>query len=115
MSSKKTNNNFLVQGGILAIASILVRLIGLLYRIPLNNIVGDEGMGYYSSAYLIYNIALLISSYSLPLAVSKLVASRVIKKEYRNAFRIFLSALALGIIVGLFTSLIVNLLGLLLH
>lgn len=107
MSSKKSNNNFLVQGGILAIASLLVRLIGLLYRIPLNNIVGDEGMGYYSSAYLIYNIALLISSYSLPLSVSKLVASRVIKKEYKNSFRIFLSALTLGTIIGLLTSLAV--------
>ena len=57
MATKKSSNNFLVQGGLLAFASIFVRFIGLLYRIPLNNIIGDEGMGYYSSAYLIYNIA----------------------------------------------------------
>ena len=107
MASKKSSNNFLVQGGLLAFASILVRFIGLLYRIPLTNIIGDEGMGYYSSAYLIYNIALLISSYSLPLAVSKLVASRIIKKQYKNSFRIFVIALVLGAIVGLIASLTV--------
>ncbi len=107
MATNKSSNNFLVQGGLLAFASILVRLIGLLYRIPLTNIVGDEGMGYYSSAYLIYNIALLISSYSLPLAVSKLVASRVIKNQYKNSFRIFISALIFGSLIGLATSLIV--------
>ena len=107
MATKKSSNNFLVQGGLLAAASIIVRFIGLLYRLPLTDIIGDEGMGYYSSAYSIYNIALLISSYSLPLAVSKLVASRVIKKEYKNSFRIFLTAIIVGSIVGLATSLIV--------
>lgn len=107
MAAKKSSNNFLVQGGLLAFASILVRFIGLLYRIPLTNIIGDEGMGYYSSAYLIYNIALLISSYSLPLAVSKLVASRVIKRQYKNSVRVLIIALIMGCIVGLAASLTV--------
>lgn len=104
MATKKSGNNFLVQGGILATASIIVRFIGLLYRVPLTNIIGDEGMGYYNSAYHIYNIGLLISSYSLPLAVSKLVATRTIKKQYKNSFRIFITALILGCVVGLITS-----------
>lgn len=107
MATKKSSNNFLVQGGLLAFASIFVRFIGLLYRIPLNNIIGDEGMGYYSSAYLIYNIALLISSYSLPLAVSKLVASRIITKQYKNSYRILVVALIAGAVVGLVASFIV--------
>ena len=105
MASKKSSNNFLVQGGILATAAILVRFIGLLYRAPLINMIGKEGMGYYSNAYSIYNIALLISSYSLPLAVSKLVASRTIKKQHRNSFRIFMTALVIGAAVGLIASL----------
>lgn len=105
MASKKSSNNFLVQGGILATAAILVRFIGLLYRAPLINMIGEEGMGYYSNAYSIYNIALLISSYSLPLAVSKLVASRTIKKQHRNSFRIFMTALVIGAAVGLIASL----------
>ena len=105
MASKKSSNNFLVQGGILATAAILVRFIGLLYRAPLINMIGKEGMGYYSNAYSIYNIALLISSYSLPLAVSKLAASRTIKKQHRNSFRIFMTALVIGAAVGLIASL----------
>ncbi len=104
-TSKKSD--FLVQGSILAIASIIVRLIGLLYRLPLTNIIGDEGMGYYSQAFSIYNIALILSSYSLPLAVSKLVATRLAKKEYRNSYRIFLCSLAFAVIVGTIMSLIV--------
>jgi len=98
-------SNFLVQGSILAAASIIVRLIGLVYRIPLTNIIGDEGMGYYSNAYAIYNIALILSSYSLPLAVSKLVAARIATKEYRNSYRIFLCAMCFAIVSGTIASL----------
>ncbi|WP_097015796.1 putative polysaccharide biosynthesis protein [Anaerocolumna aminovalerica] len=100
-------NNFLVQGSILAVSSILVRLIGLLYGIPLTNMIGDEGMGYYSNAFYIYNIALIISSYSLPLAVSKLVSQRNIKKEYRNSYRVFLCSMGFALVVGAITSLVI--------
>ena len=47
-NGKKSKNNFIIQGGILAIASLLSRVIGLLYRIPLTNIIGDEGNGDYT-------------------------------------------------------------------
>jgi len=107
MGSSKKSNNFLVQGSILAVASIIVRLIGLLYRIPLTNIVGDEGMGYYSNAFAIYNIALILSSYSLPLAVSKLVATRMVKKEYRNSYRVFLCSMSFAIVAGTIAALAV--------
>lgn len=106
MEAKRKSSNFLVQGSILAVASILSRLIGLMYRVPLNNIIEDEGMGYYSYAYYIYNLALIISSYSLPLAVSKLVAARTIKKEYKNAYRIFLCAMSFAFVAGLLVSLL---------
>ena len=58
--SKSSKNSFLMQGMILAAASIVCRVIGLLYRSPLFGIIGEEGMGYYSYAYNIYNIILLI-------------------------------------------------------
>ena len=96
MGKKKKSgftSNFLVQGSILAIAGLIVRIIGLLYRVPLTNIIGEEGIGIYSTAYSIYNILLLISSYSLPLAVSRLVAARISLGQYRNARRIFFGAL----------------------
>lgn len=100
-------NKYLVQGTILAVSSIIVRFIGLLYRIPLTRIVGDTGMGYYTSAFEIYNLALILSSYSIPVAVSKLVSAREIKKEYKNSKRVFLTAMYIAAIVGGFTSLII--------
>ena len=104
---KKNNSSFLVQGAILAAAGIITRLIGIAYRIPVNNILGDEGQGFYGCAYSIYNIALLLTSYSLPLAVSKLVSARVAKGEHKNAMRIFKSALLFALVVGSLVAVIV--------
>jgi len=89
----KRESNFVVQGSILAVAGIIVRLIGILYRVPMTNIIGDEGMGYYSTAFNVYNIMLILSSYSLPLAVSKMVSARMAKGQYRNAVRVLKAAL----------------------
>lgn len=104
--SKKRKNSFLVQGMILAAASIICRIIGLLYRSPLFGIIGKEGMGYYSFAYNIYNIILLIASFSIPLAVSKAISARLAKREYINAQRIFQGALVYAVVVGGIASLI---------
>lgn len=103
MDSSNTNK-FIVQGTILAIASILVRLIGIVYRIPMVRIIGSEGSGIYGQAFNIYNVALILSSYSLPLAVSKLIAARNVKKEYRNSFRILVAALFFAVVVGVVFS-----------
>lgn len=102
MTKKKgiSSENFLLQGSILAAASIIVRLIGLVYRIPLTGILGDEGNGIYAAAFSIYTILLLISSYSLPLAVSKLVSKAVAKSQFTNAYFYFKCALIFAVIVG---------------
>ena len=84
MTSKKKKDNYLLQGSILAAAGIAVRLIGLVYRIPLNNILGEEGNGYYAAAFNIYNILLILSSYGMPIAVSKLLAGLLAKKNTGN-------------------------------
>lgn len=97
----------MIQGMILACAGIVTRLIGIAYRIPLNNILGDEGQGFYGCAFSIYNIALLLTSYSLPLAVSKLVSARIAKKQYRNALRIFKGALLYAVLSGVLAAVIV--------
>lgn len=107
MGSKgKNSKNFLVQGSILAAASIISRIIGLVYRIPLTNILGDEGISYYSMANQIYNIMLMIASFSLPLAVSRLMAERIQKGEYRNANRVFLCAVRFAVVSGALLSLV---------
>ncbi len=89
-----------MQAGILAAAGIIVRLIGILYRSPLVAIIGDEGNGYYNTAYTIYTIILLISSYSIPAAISKVIAARLAKREYRNAQRIFTCSFIYVMITG---------------
>ncbi len=101
MGNKKTND-FIAQGSILAVASILVRLIGMIYRIPMTAIIGDEGNGLYSYAYSIYTILLLLSSYSLPLAVSKMISVKAAMKQWRNVERIFTCALLFGLMTGTF-------------
>ncbi len=95
MSNKQSNsNNFIKQGTILAAASVLSRIIGLLYRSPMTAIIGDQSNGLYSYAYEIYSFALILSSYSMPLAVSKLLSGKFAKKEYHNGYKIFKYALA---------------------
>lgn len=100
MSKKKNDTSFLVQGSILAVASLVSRVIGLVYRIPLTAIIGDHGNDYYSCAYEIYSLLLLISSYSLPMAVSKMVSARISNGEKQNAYRVFKGAMVFALITG---------------
>ena len=98
--NSRQRSNFVLQGTILAAAGIIVRLIGILYRVPMTNIIGDEGMGYYSTAFNVYNIMLILSSYSLPVAVSRMLSARLAKNEYRNAARVLQAALAYATVAG---------------
>ena len=104
---KKNGANFLVQGSILAFASIISRIIGLIYRLPMTDIIGDIGNNYYGCAFDIYNVMLIISSYSLPLAVSKLVSERMAKKERKMAYQIFKGALLFATVSGLIAALVI--------
>lgn len=105
--TQKKNHSFLIQGSILAAAGVITRIIGAVYRIPLANILGDDGQGFYNYAFQIYNLALIITSYSLPLAVSKLVSARVANGEQKNAFRILKSALIFAVVVGTIIALVI--------
>ena len=99
-NKSETGKNFLVQGSILAIAGVITKIIGAVYRIPLVNILGDKGMGYYGVAFQFYAIALTLTSYSLPLAVSKLVSARLATGQYKNAYRVFRGAMTFAIAAG---------------
>lgn len=100
MSTKNETKkaDYLKQGGILAMASLLVRFIGMIYRIPMNNILGAKGIGIYGIAFDIYDMVLIISSYSLPLALSKIVSSLQAKRQFKNVGRSF--HVALGFAIG---------------
>lgn len=99
-SRKAGNSGFIKQAGILAISGVIVRIIGILYRSPLAAVIGDEGNGYYGYAYNIYTNILLISSYSIPSAMSRAMAGKLARREYRSADRMFRGALIYVLIVG---------------
>lgn len=107
----KKKSNFIVQGSILAMAGIISRVIGIARRIPMEHIIGDKGNGYYSSAYEFYAIMLMISCYSLPLAVSKVVSAKMMKRQYKNVERVFKCAMAFAICTGGLMFLLCELLG----
>lgn len=100
MEKNSSKDNFIMQAGILAAAGIISRIIGLLYRSPLQRVIGNLGMGYYNTAYNFYTIVLMVSSYSIPSAMSKVIAQKLVVKQYRNAHRIFLCALGYALVVG---------------
>ena len=104
-SNNNKQSNFILQAGILAAAGFISRIIGLLYVSPVAAIIGTVGLGYYSSAYTYYTIILLISSYSIPSAISKVIAQKLSVREYRNAHRIFICSLYYVLAVGLIASL----------
>jgi stage V sporulation protein B len=97
---KKKKSNFIVQGGVLAAAGIISRIIGIARRFPMEHIIGDKGNGYYSAAYEVYTIMLLISCYSLPLAVSKVVSAKMSKRQYKSAQRAFSCAMIFALVAG---------------
>ncbi|MBQ6788533.1 MAG: polysaccharide biosynthesis protein [Lachnospiraceae bacterium] len=107
----KKKTNFIVQGSILAMAGIISKLLGMVRRIPIEHIIGDVGNGYYSAAYEVYAFMLMISCYSLPLAVSKVVSAKVTKRQYKNAERAFQCSMAFAIFAGGICFLIVELFG----
>lgn len=113
MSAKKTNKDkkgsFIIQASVLAAASLIVRFIGFLYRLPLTALIGDRGNAIYSAGYYIYTFLLILSSAGLPAAISRLVSTRIAKGEYRNAQKIFRVSMifagaagAIGMLVLLF-------------
>ena len=103
-NKKKTaslgGGNVVAQAGILAAASILSRIIGLLYRAPLTAIIGDEGNGYYGTAINIYTIVLMVSSFGVPSAISKQMAQKMAVGDYKNAQKVFHCSMIYALAVG---------------
>ncbi len=102
--NERLKKNLVLQGSILAIAGLISKVIGFIYRIPMANILGNTGNGLYSVAFGLYNIALTLSSYSMPLAISKLMSARLAKGDRKNAHRLFHDALIFAICTGLTAS-----------
>ncbi len=95
---------------ILTITNLIVKAIGLMFKIPMNHIVGDDGMGYYNSAYTIYTFLYMISTAGLPTAVSIMVAESRAAGRIRQVKRVLHVSLALFFLIGV-VGMLVMLLG----
>lgn len=99
MSEKK--QNFLQGTALLALATIIVKLVGALYKIPLNAIIGEKGFGYFSTAYEIYNILLMISTAGLPVAMSRMISQASSLGHYNQVRQIYTTSRKIFLILGI--------------
>ncbi|SET23762.1 putative polysaccharide biosynthesis protein [Anaerobranca gottschalkii] len=102
----KQEKSFVKGAVILASAGIITKILGAVYRIPLYNLIGDVGMGYFQMVYPIYAALLAISTAGIPVAVSKMVAERMAVGNVKGAYQILKVALTLMLVTGLFFSLL---------
>ena len=99
-------NTFFGGAAILAVGILVVKLIGMFYKIPLLNIIGEQGSADFNNAYNIYSVLLTISTAGLPVAVSKLVSEANALGRQNQVRRTFRLALALFLILGVLSFLI---------
>lgn len=114
-----SKDNFVKGAAILSVAGLIMKILGAVYRIPLTNLIGTQGMGYYQPAYTIYNLLLTISLVGFPTAISRLVSEKRAIGNYKGAYQVYKVSLLIMILIGLVTSsftlifskIIVNLMG----
>lgn len=87
--TKNGKQSFLHGALILAAATMIVKIIGAVFKIPLTILIGGEGMGYFTTAYGLYNPIVALAVAGLPVAVSKVVAQNAAAGRYRDVRRIF--------------------------
>ncbi len=106
MSESTKKQTFLHGAALLAMATAVVKLIGAFYKIPLKMVIGDQGYGYFVTAYDVYSVLLLISTAGLPVAMSRMISqanalgnNNQVRRVYKTARMIFLG---LGLVSSLF-------------
>lgn len=109
--AEQKKNGFMIGAAILSASTLLVKVLGLLFSIPLANFISAEGMSYFYGAYDIFTIFLMLSTAGLPIAVSRMVSTAYVtgrKKEadqvFSVAFWLFCSLGLLGCLVMFFGS-----------
>ena len=108
MSESPKKQSFLYGTALLAMATAIVKVIGALYKIPLNAIIGKQGFGYYSTAYEIYNVLLMISTAGLPVAMSRMISQASSLGHYNQVRRIYSTARGIFLTLGIAGSLLMT-------
>ena len=99
-NTKKSGQNFLAGAAILSAATMIVKVIGMFYKIPLQQFIGENGYAYFTAAYDIYTVLLVISTTGLPVAMSRMVSEAKTLGNGRQMQRIFHTALTVYLILG---------------
>ncbi len=102
-------DTFLKGAFILGMAGILVKIVGAFFRIPLGNIIGSEGIGYYQVAYPIYTFLLSFSAAGFPTAISKLVSEKRARGNIRGGHKVFQTSFKILAVLGVISFLILGL------
>lgn len=100
MSQQPKKQTFLHGAALLALATAIVKIIGALYKIPLQRVIGDDGFGYFSTAYEIYTVLLLISTTGLPVAMSRLISKATSLGHYRQVRRVYTTSRTIFLLLG---------------
>ena len=108
MSESQKKQNFLQGTALLAMATAIVKIIGAIYKIPLNAIIGKQGFSYYSTAYEIYNVLLMISTAGLPVAMSRMISQASALGNYNQVRRIFKTSRTIFLSLGLAGTLLMT-------
>ena len=103
---KSTTNLFFSGVLVLTISNLIIKVIGMLFKIPMSHFVGDEGMGYYSQAYTLYTCFFMIATNGLPVALATMLSDSRSKGQFKQAKRIFRIAMGLFFAVGLASMLV---------
>ncbi len=90
---------------VLTLSTIFVKVMGLVYKIPLMHVLGAEGMGYFNSAYEMYTLFFIISTAGVPIAISIMISESMAKGRIRNAEKTFMKSLFLLVLIGTLGSL----------
>ena len=108
MSESSKKQSFLYGTAMLAMATAIVKVIGAIYKIPLNAIIGKQGFSYYSTAYEIYNVLLMISTAGLPVAMSRMISQASSLGHYNQVRRIHSTARTIFLGLGITGSLLMT-------
>ncbi len=101
MSDTSKKQSFLHGTMLLALSTAIVKVIGAFYSIPLKYIIGDQGFGYYSTAYEIYTLLLMISTAGLPVAMSRMISQASSLGHYRQVRKIYTVSRTIFLTLGL--------------
>lgn len=106
VDDKMKHSAFLTGAIVLAVAGVICRALGVIFRVPLTNIVGNFGMGLYQMVFPLYALLLIISSAGFPVAVSKMVAKEKVSGNMGECKKILRNALVLLGGIGLIVSIL---------